>query len=105
MAKKGDIARAQVYEIIQNAFGANYVDTIDKKIYVNGEENGEAIQFAIAITMPKNPVGAASPVKMSTKANSEMSAFEILPIPGEEKTEVSEDEAELVKKLMAEFNL
>ena len=55
--------------------------------------------------MPKNPVGAASPVKMSTKANSEMSAFEILPIPGEEKTEVSEDEAELVKKLMAEFNL
>lgn len=54
--KRGDKAREKVIETIKTAFGADCVGFQDKKIYVNAEENGEKIQFAISITMPKAAV-------------------------------------------------
>ena len=61
MAKKGEIARAKVKETIINAFGTNFVAEQDKKLYVMAQdESGEMIQFAIAMTMPKVPIGSAS---------------------------------------------
>jgi hypothetical protein len=60
MAKRGETARQNVINTITQAFGDCYVGTQDKKIYVNAREGGEEIQFAISITMPKNPIGRTS---------------------------------------------
>jgi hypothetical protein len=74
MSKRGDEARQVVGNTIVAAFGDNFVDVRDKKIYVNMKEGGETIQFAISITMPKTPIAtemptgepaAASPIELS----------------------------------------
>lgn len=74
MAKKGEIARESVKDTIISAFNAtgNFVAFQDKKIYVTAKdgENGELLQFAIAMTMPKTPV-AAAPTGASPDGNSD----------------------------------
>ena len=56
---KGAQAKEYVTKKIADAFGADYVGEVDKKLYVWAQENGEKIQIAIAMTCPKNPVGEA----------------------------------------------
>ena len=57
MAKRGEIARERAKDIICNAFGKDFVTVQDKKIYVMAkDEGGEKVQFAITLTMPKNPI-------------------------------------------------
>lgn len=62
MAKRGDQARESVKNTIINAFAqdGNFVTFQDKKIYVQARDgaNGEIIQFAITMTMPKTPIAA-----------------------------------------------
>ena len=53
---KGTIAKELVEKKIISAFGADYIGTIDKKIYVQALENGEKVQIAISLTCPKVPV-------------------------------------------------
>ena len=54
---KGAQAKEYVTKKIAEAFGADYVGEVDKKLYVWAQENGEKIQIAIAMTCPKTPVG------------------------------------------------
>lgn len=58
--KKGELARQSIIEGITNLFKQqdSYVGFQDKKIYVNAQDGfgGEIIQFAISLTMPKNPI-------------------------------------------------
>ena len=96
MAKKGDTARAVVYDKIKEAFGENFVDIVDKKIYVTANEQGEDIQFAITVTMPKTPVNKAS--KENNEINFETST-------SKPKVEISDKEKEDIRKLMEELNL
>lgn len=53
---KGTIAKDLVEKKIIAAFGADYVCTADKKIYVQALENGEKVQIAISLTCPKVPI-------------------------------------------------
>jgi hypothetical protein len=57
---KGSIAKQQVINKIQAAFGSDFIGEYDKKIYVWGQENGEQVQIAISLTCPKVPVAIAS---------------------------------------------
>ena len=98
MAKKGDTARAIVYDKIKEAFGENFVDIVDKKIYVTANEQGEDIQFAITVTMPKTPVHKAP------KENNEIN-FETPTSTSKPKVEISDKEKEDIRKLMEELNL
>ena len=98
MAKKGDTARAIVYDKIKEAFGENFVDIVDKKIYVTANEQGEDIQFAITVTMPKTPVNKAP------KENNEIN-FETSTSISKPKVEISDKEKEDIRKLMEELNL
>ena len=61
MPKKGDAAREAVKNVIIKAFGEDYVGIQDKNIYVQAQDGpgGETLQFAISMTMPKNPLPAA----------------------------------------------
>lgn len=102
MAKKGDTARAIVYNKIKEAFGENFVDIVDKKIYVTANEQGEDIQFAITVTMPKTPVNKAP------KENNEINFETSTPFAAaglKPKVETSDKEKEDIRKLMEELNL
>lgn len=60
MARRGDTAREHIQNTIIATFGDDFVAVQDKKIYVMADDgSGEKIQFAISLTMPKVPVGAA----------------------------------------------
>lgn len=59
MARRGDLAREKVKQTIISAFGGDFVAEQDKKLYVWADENGEKIQFSIALTMPKTIIGEA----------------------------------------------
>lgn len=64
---KGTIAKQSVVNIIAEAFGANYIGEVDKKIYVWAMENGEKVQVALSLTCPKAPVeSGAAPVPVDT---------------------------------------
>ena len=60
--KRGDLAREKVRDTIIKAFGGDFITIYDKKIYVKAQDgaNGEEIQFAITMTMPKTPIDAAT---------------------------------------------
>jgi hypothetical protein len=105
MAKKDDMARAEVAQIIIIAFGANYVATVDKKIYVEAQDGpgGETLQFSIAITMPKTGVARNSAPTTSVPADS---AWEGPAAPAvAPPTEISDSDKAKVAKLMKQLGL
>lgn len=102
MAKRGDVARDKVKNIIITAFGENFVGIVDKKIYVTAkDESGEEIQFAITMTMPKSPIGAADGSKPSVNTNDWTGTVteSVTPSAPETSKEDEEKVAELMKML------
>ena len=88
--KRGDLAREKVVETIKSAFGDNCLGVQEKKIYVTADENGEKIQFAISITMPKAAVSLTEqPHDWSDS-----------PVVSEPATTVSKEDEEKVAALM-----
>lgn len=103
MARKGDQARSTVTNTILSAFPGSFV--ADKKIYVAAEEGGEAIQFAISLTMPKNPVanpggGAPTPV---TGGSHDWSGG--MAVPAATPIEIPKEEDEKVLALMERLGI
>lgn len=100
MAAKGTIAKQQVTAKIAEAFGADYVGEVDRKLYVWAEENGERVQVALSLTCPKNPVGADGAT--NTVATPAVLEFGDGPavIP-----DLSEDEKQNIQDLMARLGL
>ena len=105
MAKKGDAARAEVAQTIINAFGGNYIATVDKKIYVEAQDGpgGETLQFSIAITMPKTTVARGEALTTSAPADT---AWEGPSAPNvAQPTEISDDDKAKVAELMKQLGL
>ena len=101
MAKRGDQARESVKNTIIEAFSkdGNFVTFQDKKIYVQAKDgaNGEVIQFAITMTMPKTPVAAgAAPIAVSNDWSGEPSTVDT---PTELAPEDKAKVADLMEKL------
>ena len=103
---KGTIAKDLVEKKIISAFGADYVGTFDKKIYVTAMENGEKVQIAISLTCPKVPVVVDNTVQIGdynfedptpTVTTNATGTF----IPAE----ISDDERKTVADLMARLGL
>lgn len=105
MAKKGDAARASVAETIINAFGANYVATVDKKIYVEAQDGpgGETLQFSITITMPKASVSREEVLTTSPAANDWTGPA--APSSVAPPTEISDSDKAKVAELMKQLGL
>lgn len=101
--RRGDAARASVMDTIVAAFAAtgDYVDTVDKKIYVQARDGqgGENIQFSIAITMPKTPIAAGEVVSASTQATTAPQTSAPANI------ELSQEDKDAVARLMAELGI
>ena len=103
---KGTIAKDLVEKKIISAFGADYVGTFDKKIYVTAMENGEKVQIAISLTCPKVPVVVDNTVQIGdynfedpTPAVTTNATGTFTP------AEISDDERKTVADLMARLGL
>lgn len=107
---KGAIAKQSVINQIAEAFGANYIGEVDKKIYVWAMENGERVQVALALTCPKTPVesgAAAAPVPVDTSDggfnwDSPAPVSAATPV---QPAVVTEDEQEKISQLMSALGL
>jgi hypothetical protein len=96
---RGTVAKEKIEAKIKEAFGVDFLGISDKKIYLQAEENGEQVQVAITMTCPKVPYnGAASDNAFdAVGANTQPTEFK--------PAEVTNEETEKIKKLLAELGL
>lgn len=103
---RGAEAKDYVEAKIKEAFGDDYITTIDKKVYVWAYEGGEKIQIAIAMTCPKTPVGTAV---VSTGSRDGGMDFENMTVStvatGFQPAEITETEKKNIADLMSRLGL
>ena len=104
MAKRGDAAREAVKDKIIEAFGPHFIAFVEKKVYVEAQDgpNGEWLQFAITMTMPKTGVARQEATTELPPADNDWTG-PAAATPVQTPTEISDDDkakvAELMKKL------
>lgn len=107
MARKGDEAKNKIIEKIKEAFGQNFVGIQDKKLYIVQQENGESLQFAISITMPKTGIETTTVQSIAVDSFSLGTEKEVIVSQPTlaNSHEMREKEQETVRKLMSELGL
>ena len=102
---KGAVAKQNVVNKLQAAFGADYIGEYDKKWYVWSQENGERVQIAISLTCPKVPVEVAN-APVTGDFNFEDDAPNVVVAAGGfQPAEITEDERDKVRDLMKVLGL
>lgn len=100
---RGANAKIEVENKIREAFGADFVATVDKKIYVWADDGGEKVQVCISMTCPKVPVGVGN------QGNEDGIDFENMPAGGIatefKPAEITQEETENIRKMLAELGL
>ena len=104
---KGAQAKEYVTKKIAEAFGADYVGEVDKKLYVWSQENGEKIQIAIAMTCPKVPVGEVPVMDFSADTGDfDFSGDSAAAAPSKfQPAEITEEEKANIASLMEKLGL
>jgi hypothetical protein len=104
---KGQIAKDLVEKKIIAAFGADYVCTADKKIYVQALENGEKVQIAISLTCPKVPIVVDNTVQIGDYNFEDPTPNSITTVAasGPVSAEISDEERATVAALMERLGL
>ena len=112
MAVKGNEAKNYVIEKIKEAFGSDYLGEVDKKHFILGEENGQKVQIAIALTCPKVEVAFANaPAATTTYATNSDGDWDFSDAAASVKptvepiTEITQDERDRLAQLMAQLGL
>lgn len=99
---RGAIAKQVITKKLQDAFGADFLGEVDKKIYLQAPENGEMVQIAISMTCPKNTIEVSN----ATVVSNGMIDFEAQDVKvATHTTEISEDERATVVEMMKRFGL
>lgn len=100
--RKGDAAKAAAINTILNTFEGSFM--VDKKLYINVKDgpNGEMVQLAIALTMPKTPVTADVVPVAAPKADANAAAWESKPST---PTKLSADDEKKVADLCARLGI
>lgn len=100
--RKGDAAKAAAINTILNTFEGSFM--VDKKLYINVKDgpNGEMVQLAIALTMPKTPVIADAVPAATPKADANAAAWESKPST---PTKLSADDEKKVADLCARLGI
>lgn len=93
----GNEAKEKLMNKIIAALGDSYIGMYDKKYYFNSIEDGAPKQVAIALTCPKNPVGAA----VSPTSNE----IDFTAAPEKPVMEITPDEQAMIDKLKVELGL
>ena len=100
MAAKGSIAKDNLIKRFATAVGDDYIGTSDdgKKFYFWSAENGEKVQVAVSMTVPKTPVA------FEAKGGDINFGDEPVEVP-KQKVEMKEDEKAVLDRLMKELDL
>lgn len=100
--RKGDAAKAAAINTILNTFEGSFM--VDKKLYINVKDgpNGEVVQLAIALTMPKTPVTADAVPVAAPKVDANAAAWESKPST---PTKLSADDEKKVADLCARLGI
>lgn len=100
---KGAIAKQVITKKLQEAFGADFLGEVDKKIYIQAPENGEMVQIAIAMTCPKNTIEVkGGPVVRNGMMDFEAESIIVTPTANKE---ISTEERETVLEMMKRLGL
>lgn len=100
---RGAIAKQVITKKLQEAFGADFLGEVDKKIYIQAPENGEMVQIALAMTCPKNTIEVSNaPVVRNGMMDFEAESTIIAPTT---TTEVTVEERETVAEMMKRLGL
>ena len=103
MAGKGSGAEEAVVKKIAEAFGDDFLGEYQKKYYVKAKENGQYVQIAITMTCPKTPVENFGSLDFG---NNELNFEDGETIkPMKKTTEISPQEEENLRELMAKLGL
>lgn len=106
MAARGNKAKENlINKIIESLPQGTYVGCYDKKYYFWSEEDGEKIQVAFSLTVPKNPVSKTTlPVNGGFDFSS---GNQVLTTPEikEKPEEISEEELDNIAALMKKLGL
>ena len=104
MGRKGDLAKATVLNKLEGLYpNAIY---LDKKLYVmEADENGEMVQIAISMTMPKNMVTEGEKIPKGNAAPWEVLTITNTPSTSKVNVETSAEEEAMIAKLMAELGI
>lgn len=97
--RRGDAAKDLITKTILSTFEGSFVS--DKKIYVSVKdgENGEIVQIAVALTMPKTPIAGTGDAMSSTSSSNTPSATEFTP------TELAPEDKEKIKELKKKLGI
>lgn len=98
--RRGDAAKAAAINTILDTFEDSFL--LDKKIYITVKDgpNGEPIQLAVTLTMPKNPVAMSTDVvQQAAIMDTNAAAWESTP------TEVSKEDREKIEELCKRLGL
>ena len=102
---KGAIAKQNVINKLQAAFGADYIGEYDKKWYVWSQENGERVQIAISLTCPKVPVEVSNAPVAGDFNFEDDAPTTVVAAGGFQPAEITEDERDKVRDLMKVLGL
>ena len=102
---KGAIAKQNVINKLQAAFGADYIGEYDKKWYVWSQEKGERVQIAISLTCPKVPVEVSNAPVAGDFNFEDDAPTTVVAAGGFQPAEITEDERDKVRDLMKVLGL
>ena len=102
---KGAIAKQNVINKLQAAFGADYIGEYDKKYYVWSQENGERVQIAISLTCPKVPVEVSATAATGDFNFEDDAPGVVVAAGGFQAAEITDDERARVRDLMRALDL
>ena len=102
---RGAIAKEQTEKKIIEAFGTDYVATVDKKIYVWADDGGERVQIAISMTCPKTPVSAGT-ASAPISTDGFGINFDDMPVtPPAATIEYTQEEKDTINELISKLGL
>ena len=94
---KGSIAKENLIKRFATAVGEDFICENDKKFYFWSTENGERVQVAVSMTVPKTPVECTAP-------GGDLN-FETENVTTVKPVEMQESEKEILDRLMKELDL
>lgn len=107
MVIRGTVAKEYVTNKIIECFGKDFVGIQNNKIYVNGVENGERVQIALALTCPKVgiEVDDAPAVKEEPKGDWDWTGAVSAAPAEKKKVEITPEEKQNIEDLMKKLHL
>ena len=110
---RGTEAKKVVMNKLIEAFGDDYVATVDGKVYVWANDGGEKVQICLAMTCPKNmvaldgakPAPVVAPAALDFSSGWDFEAMSETKPVQEKKNEVSQQELDNIESMMRALNL